>query len=101
MKILLICSAGTSTSLVVKKMNEYAALEGKQYEIKSSPGEEAKSEREMTEKYDVLLLGPQLKFRLKEFKETYPNKIVDSIPPMMYGRLDAKGIIKFAEELVK
>lgn len=96
MKILLICSAGTSTSLVVAKMKEEAEKQGKKYEIQALPDNEA---QEAGKDYDVLLLGPQLKYRLNAFKSRFSDKPVDSIPPILYGRLDGKGVLELAEKL--
>ena len=41
-KILLVCSAGMSTSMLVKKMSDYAKKTGLEYEIKALGMAEAK-----------------------------------------------------------
>ncbi len=96
MKILLVCSAGTSTSMVVKKMNEVAEAEGKDYKILAVSSTEGK---EIAMNYDVMLIGPQLKFQMASLKEQFPELPIDAIPPVMYGRLDGKGVIELAENL--
>ncbi len=93
-KILLICSAGTSTSVVVKKMVDEAKKQGKEFEILSASNTEAKS---IWQDWDVLLISPQLKHQLKAFQTLAKDKIVKDIPPMAYGRMDAKAILKLVE----
>ncbi len=98
MKLLLICSAGTSTSLLVQKMIEEAKVQNKDYIIEAMGSSEAKLNHD---KFDVFLLGPQVGFMKKGLEELVAPKPLDKIPPLMYGRLDAKGVIEFAENLAK
>lgn len=56
-KILLACSSGMSTSLLVTKMLEYAKSVGDEVEIWAVGQDEAKKEME---KADVVLIGPQM-----------------------------------------
>lgn len=65
MKILLICSAGMSTSLLVTKMEKAAAEKGVEVEILAIP--EAKAAEDVPN-YDVVLLGPQVRFLEKKIK---------------------------------
>ena len=57
-KILLLCDAGMSTSLMVKKMKEAAEKKGIETEIAAVSI--AKFEENL-DNYDVFLLGPQVK----------------------------------------
>jgi PTS system cellobiose-specific IIB component len=98
MKILLICSAGTSTSLLVKKMQDYCKEVKKTHVISALGSHEAKTKHG---DYDVFLLGPQVAFMKDGLKEIVNPKPLDVIPPMMYGRLDAKGVVKMAENMKK
>lgn len=98
MKILLICAAGMSTSLVVKKMQEVAAADGKKYEIEAVP---ATTAIDIADQWDVLLFGPQLRYKIPEFKGRFENKPIDSIPPQHYGTANGAAVIKQAEELLK
>ena len=65
-KILLCCSAGMSTSLMVNKMQKAAADKGIEVEIWAEPMDKASSE---VPKADVVLLEPQIKFALPEIKK--------------------------------
>ncbi len=99
MKILLSCAAGMSTSIIVKKMQEAAASQGKQYEILALDIEKAEKE---LEKYDVVLVGPQVRYMLSTFK-TKGEKAgipVDLINQMHYAMCNGAEVLKQAERLV-
>ncbi len=98
MKILLICSAGASTSVVVQRMQEEAAAQNKQYTIEALGISEAKA---VAQEWDVLLLGPQVRNQVKQIQGLFPDKPCDSIPPIHYGRMDGKAVLELAESLVK
>lgn len=98
-KILLCCSAGMSTSMVVKKMQKAAAHQGLDAKIEAV-GMEEFSEK-ITE-YDCCLLGPQIKYKLAEFErhaQEY-NKPVSVINTMDYGMLNGEKILKSALALI-
>lgn len=100
MNILLACSSGMSTSLVVKKMQEAAA--NRNIECKIWAVAQDKVEEEM-KKADVLLIGPQMRF-LKQKFEAMAKEIginMDIIKPMDYGRCDGNSILDAAIELIK
>lgn len=52
-KILLVCSAGMSTSMLVKKMQDTANKEGKEYEVEALALSEAETK---VDEVDVILL---------------------------------------------
>jgi len=63
MKILLMCAAGMSTSLLVTKMEKYAKEIGQaDLTIKAEPVEDLDK---CVDQYDVFLLGPQVKYKEK------------------------------------
>lgn len=66
MKILLACSAGTSTSLVVAAMEKY----WKDNDIKGNKVDAygVAEAAHVAKKYDVVLLGPQVRFQLSSAK---------------------------------
>lgn len=99
MKILLACSSGMSTSLLVNKMKEAAQAEGIEAEIWAVAQSEVDEE---IKKADVLLFGPQMRFLKKKYepKGKELNIPVDVVPPMLYGRCDGKGVLKLAMDLV-
>lgn len=92
MKILLICAAGMSTSLLVTKMQKFAQEED---------SIEALSETEFYERYngiDVVLVGPQLRHRFKEVKQfCEKNNIAAGLLDMVtFGIMDGEAAYKQA-----
>ncbi|MDP4144462.1 MAG: PTS sugar transporter subunit IIB [Bacillota bacterium] len=95
MNILLVCSSGMSTSLIVKKMEEAAKAKAIQCKIWAVAQDAA--EQEMAEA-DVLLIGPQMRF-LKSKLELKANELgikIDVIRPMDFGRCDGNAILNTA-----
>lgn len=96
-KITLICAAGMSTSLLVTKMKAAADKLGQEVEIRAIAESKFKEYENDT---DVLLLGPQVGFLLKKFKEKYepriPVAVIDSID---YGMMNGEKVLKKALSL--
>lgn len=88
-RILLACSSGMSTSLLVTKMEAYAESIGDEAKIWAVGQNQAK--QDMAEA-DVVLIGPQMSFLKKELqKEAAQYNInVDVIDMMAYGLADGK-----------
>lgn len=99
MKILLACSSGMSTSLLVNKMRESAEAQGIEAEIWAVGQVDVEAEME---KADVLLFGPQMRFLKSKFapKGKELNIPVDVIAPVSYGRCDGKAVLKQAMDLI-
>ncbi|UFT99150.1 PTS sugar transporter subunit IIB [Radiobacillus kanasensis] len=98
-RILLACSAGMSTSLLVSKMKEAAEAKGIEAEIWAVAQDKAPSEMERA---DVLLIGPQMRFMKKKFAVTAEEVGIplDIIDPMSYGRVDGEAVLNKALELI-
>ncbi|SFL95354.1 PTS sugar transporter subunit IIB [Salibacterium qingdaonense] len=97
--ILLACSAGMSTSLLVSKMEE--AAEAKDMDVRIWAVAQDKAETEM-EQADVLLIGPQMRFMKNKYSKT-AEKIgipLDVIDPVAYGRVDGEAVLNKALELI-
>ncbi len=97
-KILLLCSAGMSTSMVVKKMQEAATKKGIEVEIDAVPTARF---HELLDSYDIFLLGPQVKFQKADFeaKAKEKNKPLDVIDFKDYGMMNGEKILDFALSL--
>lgn len=99
MKILLACSSGMSTSLLVNKMIESAKEQNIEAKIWAVGQSEVENE---IKNADVLLFGPQMRF-LKSKYEPIGKELnipVDVIPPVSYGRCDGKAVLKLAIDLI-
>lgn len=66
--IMLNCAAGMSTSLLVKKMQEAAKAQGKDYEIFACPASEADNKL-ANQEINCVLLGPQVGYMKADFEK--------------------------------
>ena len=94
--IYLFCSAGMSTSLLVSKMQaeKYEVpviIEAYPETLAGEKGPEA----------DVVLLGPQIAYMLPEIQRLLPNKPVEVIDSLLYGKVDGLGVLKAAVAAIK
>lgn len=96
--IMLVCSAGMSTSLLVTKMNKEAKEKNIGVNIWAIP--EANVAKEI-EKADVILLGPQVRYLLSKIKEQSGGKPVIAIDMRSYGLIDGKKVLEDALNLIK
>lgn len=99
-RILLLCNAGMSTGLVMKKMKEAAQKKELEVEIDAKGVEEFEDN---LKKYDIFLLGPQVRFKKAELNEKAKkvNKIVETMDTLDYGMMRGESILDFALELLK
>ncbi len=98
-KILLCCAAGMSTSMVVKKMKQAANAKNIEVEINAVGLDEFDSN---LAKYDCFLLGPQIKYKLNEFKTKtdQAGKPIAVINQMDYGMMKGDKILQDALALL-
>lgn len=96
MKIVLLCNAGMSTSLLVNKMKEAAKSEGLDVEISAH----AVSEVEKAKEADVVLLGPQIRFNLSKIQAKLPGIPVECIDPTCYGTMNGKGVLEQVKKIL-
>ncbi len=98
-KILLCCSAGMSTSMLVKKMQQTAEGQGITCLIEAHA---VTNFNELIQEFDVCLLGPQVRFQQEELQkiaDSY-NKKVAPIPPQMYGMMKGDETLALALSLL-
>lgn len=99
-RILLVCSAGMSTSLLVSKMQSSASEKGVECKIQATGEAEVK---EYVDDIDVLLLGPQVRFLLSKFKKALADKNipVEVINTSHYGTMNGEKVLERALELIE
>lgn len=86
--ILLVCSAGMSTSMLVKKMQEAAEKKGIEANVWAVGDAESQEE---SKKADIILLGPQVRYLESKMKDRVGNKIpVSVIDMMVYGTMNGE-----------
>ncbi len=88
-KIVLFCSAGMSTSLVVAKMQEAAKAQGYECQIEVHPAGEAEK---YADSMDIALIGPQIRFQLDALRQKLPCP-VEPIDMVAYGTMDGAKVL--------
>ncbi|ENM5723462.1 PTS sugar transporter subunit IIB [Vibrio mimicus] len=98
-KILLCCSAGMSTSMLVKKMQQAAEIKGIDCKIEAMSVSEF---GDAIKEYDVCLLGPQVRFQLDELSKIADEygKNIAAISPQAYGMMKGEEVLQQALELI-
>lgn len=100
-KILLCCAAGMSTSLLVSKMQQAAKDMNLDSKIWAVSVEELP--HNMKEGLDVVLLGPQIRYKLNDVKkicgeQNVPAEVINMVD---YGSMNGKKVLDFALNLIK
>lgn len=96
-KIVLLCAAGMSTSALVRKMKDAAKAEGYEYDISAHSVSEAKNYQSA----DMILLGPQVRYRLKEVQGELPNNKVEVIDMKDYGMMNGKAVLDHVRKVLE
>ena len=99
--IMLACSAGMSTSLLVTKMQKAAEERGVEADIFAVSASEADQHLE-SKPVDVLLLGPQVRFMKAQFEKKLASKGIplDVINMTDYGMMNGAKVLEQAESLM-
>lgn len=96
-KIILLCSQGLSTSLLVEHMKEEASAMGFACQIDAYPLADVD---EVKGDADAILLGPQVRFRQAQVQAKCPGIPVETIDQVAYGTMDGKKVLKKARKLM-
>ena len=96
--ILLVCAQGMSTSLLVKKMEaaaEKMALEATIWAVGNGQIQDEYA------KADIILLGPQIRFRKKSVEEQINGHCpVAAIEMVDYGTINGEAVLKKALAII-
>lgn len=96
--IILMCSAGMSTSMLVQRMEKAA----KELNYNCTISAHAVGDvLNLKDQADIILLGPQVRFQLPKIKEMCPNIPVECVDTMAYGTMDGMKVIKTVQELLE
>ncbi|MCM3217533.1 PTS sugar transporter subunit IIB [Niallia taxi] len=97
-KLLLVCAAGMSTSLLVNKMKDAAEEKGISIEIFALPVSECQS---VADQVDVVLLGPQVRYQKPQVESIIAGRVpVEVIDMRAYGTMNGKAVLDRALELL-
>jgi len=88
--ISLICNLGMSTSMLIRKMTEYAKEKGIEADIDAMPFDRMGSRIDRT---DIILLGPQVRHLLKKLTAEHGDKI----PVIQVMNMSHYALLKGAE----
>lgn len=99
-KIMLVCSAGMSTSLLVTKMNR--VIKEKNLDAEAFAVAEA-DVKNYIDKADVVLLGPQVRYLLNKMQDTFKdtNVKVGIIETVNYGTMNGEKVLEQAMNLLE
>lgn len=99
--IMLVCSAGMSTSLLVTKMQKAAEAKGMEADIFAVSASDADNSLEEKD-VNVLLLGPQVRFMKAQFEQKLAPKGIplDVINMADYGMMNGEKAFEQAEKLM-
>lgn len=95
LKVLLLCAGGMSTSILVKKIEDAAKAQGKEIKVEAY-GQMTAAEH--VGKWDVCLLGPQVRFELDNIKSILDCP-VDVIDMLDYGMANGAKVFAQAEKV--
>ena len=99
-KIMLVCAAGMSTSLLVTKMEKAAAAMGDEVEIFALISEGEKRVGDV----DCILLGPQVRFQKNTIEKAMEaagvSKPCDVIDMKDYGMMNGEAVYKKAKAMM-
>lgn len=97
--ILLVCNAGLSTSLLIEKMEKAGKDQAIEATVDAKPVDDLKNN--LNDK-DVVLLGPQVRFKKKQVESMVEGKIpVEVIDMSAYGTMNGEQVLKQAISLVE
>lgn len=101
-KVYLFCSAGMSTSMLANSMQKVADKFNIPVEVKAFSESKVK-EIVDSENPDVILLGPQVRYKYDQIVEelngkNIPIHVIDSSD---YGAMDGEKVLKTAVKLIK
>ncbi|OUN88714.1 MULTISPECIES: PTS sugar transporter subunit IIB [Enorma] len=97
MKVLLVCAAGMSTSILMKKLEKYAEEQGIEFSISATGWANAK---DACGGVDCVLMGPQVAYQKANVEAMVGGIPVAVIPPQDYGMGNCKSIFDLIDELL-
>lgn len=92
-KVMFVCSAGMSTSMLVQRVQKAADAQNFESKIWAVSDSDAKNH---LSDVDCVLLGPQVRFLLSKYKKEADAKgfKVDVVDQIAYGRMDGEAVLK-------
>ena len=98
MKVLLVCAAGMSTGMLMKKMDDYAKANGIDLEINAMSVDEMKDPKDAGS--ECILMGPQVSYLKSKVEKKSQGLPLDVIPMANYGRQNCAAIMEQIQGLI-
>lgn len=95
--IVLLCAQGMSTGMLMNKMRQAASKQGYECTVEAYAVSQAKA---VADTADCILIGPQVRYELDNVKQQCPDKPVEVIDMVAYGRLDGAKVIAQAKRMI-
>ncbi len=92
LKVLLSCSAGLTTAMFAENLNTMVDLTGIDYHFYAVPYLNIYEE---VEKYDIVLIAPQIGYMYERLKNSLHDKLVLQIPTALFASYDAMATLNF------
>lgn len=96
MKVLLCCAGGLSSSILMRKMKNWADANGEDLDIIAVGVAEAMEDWQNG--YECVLLAPQVSYRLKEMQQEIKLPVAE-VPSLDYAIGNAENVMKLAHKL--
>ncbi len=93
MKLLLVCNAGMSTSMLVQKIETVAKERGLELQIIAVPLTTA---TDIMNEWDIVMLGPQVRHCLKKLQESSTGVPIEVIEMRDYGTMNGANVLDHA-----
>ena len=95
-KVVLVCAAGMSSSLLEEKIRQAAASAGKEMELKAVDATRMALWDYDRDRMDVILIAPQVRFKKKSIlaKAEPLGIVVQDIDTVAYGMVEGEKIFK-------
>ncbi|MFU2205144.1 PTS sugar transporter subunit IIB [Streptococcus pluranimalium] len=91
--IILLCNQGLSTSALVKKMESIIQEDNLSVRVEAHAIDTAQVSAKDA---DIILLGPQIRYKLNAVKELFPKKPVQVIDMADYGMMNGRAVVEKA-----
>lgn len=97
-KVVLICNGGASTGILAKNIKSAAISKNLDLEINAFSDSKIS---DVIDKVDIVLLGPQIGFKLKRIQEKFPSRarVISVINPIDYGMMNGAKVLEQIEVL--
>ncbi len=97
-KVMLVCCAGMSTSLLVERVNKVAKEKGVDVDVYAVGEADARGDLSQA---DILLLGPQVRYLEDSFKKALGDSAtkLGVVDMLAYGRMDGEKVLTQILEL--